>query len=250
MGSFLQNLRFALRTLGKNPAFTLVIIVTLGLGIGANTAIFSVVYSALLRPLPYRDPDKLLTLGESRLQHDNSTEGAQVSYPDYLDWRRMAKSLQSLAGYSGDGFTLAASGEPKLTLATQVTPSFFSTLGVKPILGRDFLDGEVQPDGPHVAILSYAFWRSEFGADPNIVGRVIHLNGKPATIVGVLPRNFEFAPANSAPLWVPIHQNGDPITRRSLRWLNIIGRLAPGVSPDTARAEMESITAQLVRDYP
>jgi predicted permease len=250
MGFFRQYFRFALRTLGKNPAFTFIVIVTLALGIGANTAIFSVVYSALLRPLPYREPGKLFSLGESRLQYDVTTLGAQVSYPDFLDWRRMAKSIQSFAGYSGDGFTFAGAGEPKLTLATQVTPNFFSTLGVKPALGRDFLDDEMRPDGPPVAILSYSFWRTEFGADPNIVGRVIRLDGKPATIVGVLPRNFQFAPTNSAPLWVPIHQSGDPITRRSLRWLNAIGRLAPSVSPDQLRAEMESVTAQLVSAYP
>jgi putative ABC transport system permease protein len=250
MGSFLQNLRFALRTLGKNPAFTFVVIVTLALGIGANTAIFSVVYSALLRPLPYREPGKLFSLGESRLQYDTTTLTAQVSYPDFLDWRRMAKSIQSFAGYGGDGFTFAAGGESKLTLAAQVTPNFFSTLGVKPALGRDFLDDEMRPDGPPVAIISYPFWRTEFGADPNVLGRVIHLNGKPATIIGVLPHNFQFAPTNSAPLWVPIHQTGDPITRRSLRWLNAIGRLAPDASSDQLRAEMVSINAQLVSAYP
>lgn len=250
MGNFPQYVRYALRNLAKSPAFTLVVIATLALGIGANTAIFSVVYSALLRPLPYREPGKLVSPGESRLQYDDTTLGAQVSYPDFLDWRRMAKGIQSFAGYSGDGFTFAAGGEAKLTLATQVTPNFFSTLGVKPALGRDFLDDEMRPDDPPVAILSYSFWRTEFGADPNILGRVIHLDGKPATIVGVLPQNFQFAPTNSVPLWVPIHQTGDPITRRSLRWLSVIGRLASGVSPDVARAEMESITAQLVRAYP
>jgi predicted permease len=250
MGSLQQNLRFALRTLGKNPAFTAVIVVTLALGIGANTAIFSVVHSALLRPLPYHDPDRLFILGESRLQYDVSVQGVEASYPDYLDWRRMSKDVQSLAGYSADGFTIATGGEPKLTQATQVTPSFFSTLGVRPILGRDFLDDDQQPSGPHVALLSYSFWQTEFGADPKIVGRVIRLDGKPATLIGVLPRKFEFAPASDSPLWVPIHQDGDPITRRSLRWLNIIGRLAPGVSPDRARAEMEGITAQLVSAYP
>jgi predicted permease len=250
MGNFSQYVRYALRNLAKSPAFTLVVIATLALGIGANTAIFSVVYSALLRPMPYREPGKLFSLGESRLQYDVTTLGAQVSYPDFLDWRRMAKSIQSFAGYSGDGFTFAGAGEPKLTLATQVTPNFFSTLGVKPALGRDFLDDEMRPDGPPVAILSYSFWRTEFGADPNILGRVIHLDGKPATIVGVLPRDFQFAPTNSSPLWVPIHQTGDPITRRSLRWLYALGRLAPDVSPDQVRAEMEGITAQLVSAYP
>jgi putative ABC transport system permease protein len=250
MGTLTQNLRYAIRLLGNNPGFALVVVLTLALGIGANTAIFSVVYSALLRPLPYREPSKLFHLGESRIQNDNSTNGAQASYPDYLDWKRTAKTVESFAAYSGDAFTLAANGEPKNTFAAQVTPSFFSTLGVKPALGRDFLENEMQSDGPHVTILTDAFWRIEFGGDANIIGRVIHLDGKPASVVGVLPRDFEFAPANSAPLWVPIHQTGDPITRRSLRWLSVFGRLAPGVSPDQVRAEMQGINAQLAREYP
>jgi putative ABC transport system permease protein len=251
MGTLSQNLRYAIRTFANNPGFALVVVLTLALGIGANTAIFSVVYSALLRPLPYREPSKLFHLGESRTQSDNSTTGAQASYPDYLDWKRTSETIQSFAGYSGDAFTFSANGEPKNTFAAQVTPSFFSTLGVRPALGRDFLENEMQvEDDPHVTILTDAFWRIEFGGDPNIVGRVIHLNGKPVTIVGVLPRDFEFAPANSAPLWVPIHQTGDPITRRSLRWLSVFGRLAPAASPDQVRAEMQGINAQLAREYP
>ena len=251
MGTFAQNLRYAIRTLRNNPGFALVVVLTLALGIGANTAIFSVVYSALLRPLPYREPGKLFHFGESRIQNDNSTNGAQASYPDYLDWKRTAKSVQSFAGYSGDAFTFSANGEPKNTFALQVTPNFFSTLGVRPALGRDFLENEMQvEDDPHVTILTDAFWRTEFGADPDIVGRIIHLNGKPVTIVGVLPRDFEFAPAGNAQLWVPIHQTGDPITRRSLRWLSVFGRLAPGFSPDQARAEMQGINAQLATQYP
>src|SRR5205807_2639895 len=250
MGALRQNLRYGMRTLWSSPGFTLVVVLTLALGIGANTAIFSVVYSALLHPLPYRDPGKLFHLGESRNQYDDRTAGAQASYPDYLDWKRTAKGIQSFAAYSGDAFTLTANGEPKNIFAAQVTPSFFSTLGVKPALGRDFIEGEMQSDGPRVTILTDAFWRAEFGADPNVVGRIVHLDGKPVTIVGVLPRDFEFAPARSSPLWVPIHQSGDPITRRSLRWLSVFGRLAPGVSPDQARGEMQSINAQLSREYP
>jgi putative ABC transport system permease protein len=250
MSTLMQNLRYAVRALWNSPGFAMVVVLTLALGIGANTAIFSVVYSALLRPLPYREAGKLLHVGETRSQLDNSLGGAQASYPDYLDWKHTAKSIQSFAGYSGDAFTLAANGEPKNTFAAQVTPNFFSTLGVKLALGRDFVEDEMQSDGPHVTILTDGFWRTEFGADPKIVGRVIHLDGKPATIIGVLPREFEFAPANSAPVWVPIHQSGDPITRRSLRWLTVFGRLAPGFSPEEARAEMEGINAQLSRAYP
>jgi putative ABC transport system permease protein len=250
MGTVKQNLRYAIRSFSNSPGFTLVVVLTLALGIGANTAIFSVVYSALLRPLPYREAGKLFHLGESRNQFDTATDGAQASYPDYLDWKHAAKSIQAFAAYSGDAFTFAANAEPNNIFAAQVTPSFFSTLGVTPALGRDFREDEMQSDGPHVTILTDGLWRTEFAADPNVIGRVVHMDGKPVTVVGVLPRGFEFAPANSAPLWVPIHQSGDTITRRSLRWLGVFGRIAPGVSPDQVRAEMENINARLSRQYP
>ena len=192
----MQNLRYAVRTLLKNPGFTVIAVLTLALGIGANAAIFSVVYSALLRSLPYKDPGKLVTLAEGRGQAGG--QAFDVSYPDFLDWRRMAKSYQALAGFGGDGFTLTGNGDPKNVSAVQVTTNLLSTLGVKPLLGRDFVDGEEKPDGPHVALLTYGFWRSEFGGDPGIVGRTIRLDNKPATVVGVLPREFEFAPGRSA----------------------------------------------------
>ena len=250
MSSILQNLRYAVRLLSKSPGFTLVVVLTLALGIGANTAIFSVVYAALLRPLPYRDPAHLLFLGENRSQLDTRLDIMQVSYPDFQDWKKRSKTVQSFAGFGGDAFTLSAGEEPKNTFGAQVTPNFFSTLGVTPVLGRDFVDGEDQSDGPHVAILSDALWRSEFGADRNVIGRVIHLDGKPATIVGVLPRSFEFAPANSAPIWVPLHITGDLVTRRSLRWFSAIGRIAPGASASQVRAEMTGINAQLSAEHP
>jgi putative ABC transport system permease protein len=244
-----QNLLHAARFLRKSPGFTFVVVLTLALGIGANTAIFSVVYSALLRPLPYQRPSELLFLGESRDEHPK-LDMIQTSYPDFRDWKQASKMFQSLAAYGSDGFTIEAGGEPKLTLAARVTPNFFATLGVKPAMGRDFLESEEQPDGPNVAIVSDAYWRSEFGANPNVVGTLIRLDGKPVTVVGVLPRDFEFAPMRSAPVWVPMHAPGDLGTRRSLRWLGAIGRLAPGVSPDQARAEMTGINAQLARAYP
>jgi len=249
MSSILQNLRYTVRLLSKSPGFTLVVVLTLALGIGANTAIFSVVYAALLRPLPYRDPARLLFLGEDRSQLDQRLD-IKASYPDFQDWKKRSKTIQSFAGFGGDAFTLSTGDEPRNTFAAQVTPNFFSTLGVTPVLGRDFADGEDQPDGPHVAILSDALWRSEFGADRNVVGRVVHLDGKPATIIGVLPRNFEFAPANSAPIWVPLHITGDLVTRRSLRWFTVIGRIALGFTAEQVRAEMTGINAQLAAEYP
>ncbi|MGH9745826.1 MAG: ABC transporter permease [Candidatus Acidiferrales bacterium] len=246
-----QQVRYAARMMANNVGFTAVAVLTLALGIGANTAIFSIVYSTLLRGLPYHDAGRLVTLAEGRQQ--TSGVGALTivsSHPDFLDWRRTAKSYQSLAGYGGDGFTLTGNGDPKSVNAVQVTSNFLSMLGVKPMLGRDFVDGEEQADGPHVVLLKYSFWRSEFGGDPGIVGRTIRLDSKPATVIGILPREFEFAPSRSAPLWVPLHLSPDMDTRRSLRWMQVIGRLAPGVSFQQARAEMDGITAQLAREYP
>lgn len=250
MNTLWQNLRFGLRLLAKSPGFTLVTVLTLALGIGANTAIFSVVYSALLRPLPYYQPERLITMGEGRLQSKDNDAGSQnSSNPDFLDWQKMAKSFQSLTAYSFDVFTLTGNGEPKNVFATQVKTNFFPTLGVRPLLGRGFLDGEDVPDGPHVAMLTYGYWQSDFGGDPGAIGRTIQLDGKPATIVGVLPRDFQFSPATN-PVWVPLHPGPDSERRRSLRWLNVVGRVVPGVSMKQARAEMDGITSQLAREYP
>ena len=184
----MRNLRYGLRVLRNNPGFTAVAVLTLALGIGANAAIFSIVYAALLRPLPYRQPDRLLTLGEVRSQQFTSdADVADTSNPDFLDWKRMAKSFESLCAFSGDAFILQAGGDPRNIFAAQVTPNFFSTLGVKPAFGRDFAGGDLQMHTPQVAILGAKLWRSQFSADPGVVGRIIHLDGKPVTVVGVLP---------------------------------------------------------------
>jgi putative ABC transport system permease protein len=236
--------------LAKSPGFTVVTVLTLALGIGANTAIFSVVYAALLRPLPYNQPDRLITIGEGRLEKkEGFAQASNSSNPDFLDWQKRAKSFQSLTAYSFDAFTMTGNGEPKNVFGTQVKANFFSTLGLKPFLGRTFVDGEDVADGPHVAILTYAYWQSDFGGDRGVIGRTISLDGKPATIVGVLPADFQFSPASN-PLWIPLHPGNDAATRRSLRWLSTIGRLAPGVSLKQAQAEMDGITAQLAREYP
>ena len=250
MGKLTQDFRYGVRMLRKSRGFTTVAVVTLALAIGANTAIFSVLYPALLRPLPYRQPDKLVTLGENRRQSDCCAFTS--SYPDYLDWKRSAKSFESLAGFSSDGFTLTGTGDPKMVFGAMATSNFFSTLGVRPLLGRDFVADDELPEGsgPAVAIISYSFWRSDFSADPGVIGRTIRLDNKAITVVGVLPREFEFAPAGSSPLWVPLHTNGYTGTARNARWLEVIGRLALGVGIEQARAEMQGITAQLAQQYP
>ncbi len=255
--TLVQDLRYGLRQLRRNPGFTAVAVLTLALGIGANTAIFSVVYAALLRPPPYSQPNRLITLTEVR----SSQEQYWVaSYPDYLDWTKQSKAFQSLGGFALDGFVIRASGEPQLLIGAMATTNFFSLLGVKPVLGRGFVAGDAivssteAPAPPMVALLTYSFWRTHYGGDPRVIGRTMALdtaNGSSsATIIGVLPRDFEFAPAGNAPIWVPLHINGDLATRRSLRWMRVIGRLAAGASPEQARTEMNAITARLAAAYP
>jgi len=236
--------------LRKNPGYTAVAIITLALAIGANTAIFSVVYPVLLRPLPFRDAERLVTIGEGR--HQVGCCSYLASYPDFLDWKRSAKSFQSLAGYAPDAFTITGNGDPKTMFCAMVTTNFFSTLGVSPALGRDFAAGEDLPEGsgPTVALLSYSYWHSDFSGDPKIVGRVLRLDGKPVTVIGVLPRSFELGPAGIVPIWVPLHLNLYETTARSGRWLNVIARLNSGVTLEQARAEMEAINAQLAGEYP
>jgi putative ABC transport system permease protein len=251
MNALWKNVRYGMRVLAKSPGFTVVAVLTLALGIGANAAIFSVVYSALLRPLPYYQPDRLVTLGEGRIQtRDNDQASRNSSHPDFVDWQKSTKSFASLTAYDFDTFTLAGNGEPKSVFAIQAMPNFFATLGVKPLLGRAFVDGEDVSDGPHVVMLTYGYWRSDFGGDPQVIGRTITLDNKPVTIVGVLPRSFQFAPSNDFPLWVPMHPSQDLLTRRNLRWMNVFARLAPGVTMAQAQAEMDGITAQLAREYP
>ncbi|MGC2088299.1 MAG: ABC transporter permease [Candidatus Acidiferrales bacterium] len=251
MNNLLQDIRYALRILAKAPAFTAIAILTLALGIGANTAIFSVVYAALLRPLPYSQANRLITLSEIRDAKDTYWDS---SYPDYQDWTKQSKTFQAIAGFSNDGFVFRGGGEPQLLVGGQATTNFFSMLGVKPILGRDFpAEDDISATEPKVALLTYGFWRKQFGGDPNIVGRSIQLDNASVTVIGVLPRSFEFAPTGNTQVWVPLHLGGDfkdLAQRRSLRWLRVIGRLAPGVTFAQARAEMNAIGARLAAAYP
>lgn len=252
--ALIQDVSFGFRMLRKSPGFAVVAALTLALGIGANTAVFSVVYAALLRPLPYTQPDRLIAMGEVRDQKESSIQSAapylDVSYPDYLDWKGQTKAFQSLAGFGGDTFMLHGAGETQLVFGAEVTPNFFSTLGVKPFLGRDFAAGDDISSGPAVVILGYGLWAREYAADPHIVGRSIQLGAKSVRVVGVLPREFEFAPQGTAEMWAPMHLGKNMETRRNLRWMTVIGRLASGVAPEQALAEMKLTNANLAAAYP
>ena len=248
MAALFHDLRYAFRMLLKGPGFTAVAVLTLALGIGANTAIFSVVNAALLRPLPYAQPERLITLGETRQQ--STYPFPNTSHPDFLDWKQESKSFDSIAGYGYDNVTLLGNGSPENIDVSRVTSNFFATLGTPPVLGRDFLPGEDEKDGAKVVILTNAFWKGHFGGNPGVLGQTMRLNGIGHTIVGVLPANFEFAPAGNPQIWLPLSMNEDLDTRRSLRWMRIIGRLRPGVSFAQATSEMQAINAGLAKAHP
>ncbi len=248
MNALLQDIRFSLRMLAKNPGFTAVAVLTLGLGIGATTAIFSIVYGVLLRPLPYRDSSSLVVLNESTPK----VGIVSVSYPNFLDWRQQSHSFSQMAAVHEVGFDLAGVTQPEAIDGDAVSPNYLSLLGVRPILGRDFDASEEQSGTAPVAILSYALWQSHLGGDPNVIGRTITLDGHSVAIVGVLPANFRALDKTDVlePIGVWATQDSDATDRGSRGDTIAIGRLAPGVTLAQARAEMEGVEARLVAAYP
>ncbi len=201
LDNLLRDLKFALRQMVKNPAFAVTAILVLALGIGASVAIFAFVDAALLQPLPYANPARLMSVNESSAE----SPVWPLSYPDFLDWQRLNRSFTSLAIYSGRGFLLHGASGVEPVQGERVSGSFFRTLGVRPILGRDFNPGEDRLNGPDVAILSYGTWLRRFGARRDVVGQTADLDDQPYTIIGVLPRTFSFAPSGGAEFWVPIN---------------------------------------------
>ena len=245
----LQDIRFGLRMLRKNPGFTAVAVLTLALGIGANAAVFSVVYAVLLRPLPYKDPSSLIVLNETTPMVGT----VSVSYPNFLDWRNQSRTFSEMSAIRGVGFNLAGVTQPENISGDAVSPNFLSMMGVRPFLGRDFDASEEKAGTPPVILLSYSLWQSHFGGDPNIVGRTIKLDDRSFTIVGVLPSNYRSLDKTDVmlPIGVWITDNSEDAKERGARGdLGVIGRLATGVSLTKARAEMEGIAARLAMEYP
>jgi predicted permease len=240
-----QDLRFALRQCTNNPGFALTAILILALGMGVSVAIFGFVDAALLQPLPYANPGRLMSVNE------NSVESPRwpLSYPDYLDWQRLNKSFSSLDVYSGAGYLLSASSGAEPVQAERVSGGFFQTLGVHPMLGRDFYPGEDRPGGPNVVLLSYGAWLHRFGARRDAVGQTVDLDGKAFTIVGVLPRAFSFAPSGNAEFWVPLNSFSPHEKMRTFYEFMGIGRLREGVTIQAGLAEMSAIAKQLQRQY-
>jgi putative ABC transport system permease protein len=247
MQALWQDLRYGARLLLKHPAFTLIAVITLALGIGGNTAIFTVVNAALLRSLPYQEPERLIYLRETTPQ--KSFPRREASYPDFLDWRQN-QSFSGMAAYAGGGgFTLMGSDGPERIMAGRVTGNFFAVLGVEPLLGRLFREDEDQPNAERVVTLSYGFWQRRFGGDPKVVGQTLNLSGDAYTIVGVLPPTFQFAPRGTVEVWAPWRPNDAQLTRRFMHWVNVIARLKPGVSEAQAQAEMQTIAGRIAQDH-
>jgi len=250
--TLMQDIRYGIRTLKKQPAFTCVVVLTLALGIGVNTAIFSVVNAVLLRPLPFPHSDQLVTvtMANPRLGGDNMP----LSVADFLDWRAQNQVFQDLAAYTDNWFSLTGDGEPQRLKGVWVTAGFFSTLGAAPLFGRTFSAGEDAADREPLVILSQRTWQQSFGSDPQIVGKAITLNGRSRTVVGVMPHSFTFPSADehSLPgdvdLWIshPL----PPPTRRGPYYLRGIARLKPDASLQQAQSELNNIGIRIRQDNP
>jgi len=244
----LNDLRYASRSLLRQPTFTAVAVLTLVLGIGTNTAIFSVIKAVLLNPLPYDDPSRLVVVWEQN-PDGNRDLVAQLTY---VDWRTQTHSLESLAAFRQLRYAFAGAGDPLDVPSVRATPNLFTLLRANALLGRTFTADEGEPGKDHVAILSRAFWQRHFGGSPGILGRTIQLDAQPYTVVGVMAGEFDFPPSGSVDVWTPLSFDPNDAHGRSrkARQLNVVGRLAPGVSLDQAQREMTLIASRLATTYP
>jgi putative ABC transport system permease protein len=246
MQTLWQDLRYGARMLLKKPGFTLIAVITLALGIGANTAIFSVVNAVILRPLPFYEPERLAMLWGTSTR---ASEQQPASFDDFYDFQRQAHTFSGLAAASPQwSFVLAGGGEPEQLFGQYISSHLCALLGAQPMLGRAFLPEEDRAGGARVALLSHQLWQRYYAADPNIVGKTINLDGRSTTVVGVMPPGFQFLEA--AELWLPLAQNPFLTRGRAVRLLNVIGRLKPGVTLQQASAEMTTTTRNLATQYP
>jgi macrolide transport system ATP-binding/permease protein len=246
MENVLQDVRYALRQLRKSPGFAVTAILILAIGIGASTAIFGFVDAALIRPLPYAHPERLVDVNESAAVFPRSN----LSYPDFLDWKRLNEVFSSFDAYNQSGYLLRTASGSEPVPAVRVSSGFFRTLGVSPIIGRDFRDGEDQVQAPQTAILSYRTWQKRFGGRKNVVGETVSLSDVTFTIVGVLPQSFQFAPQGDSEFWTTLRAEGQCITSRGCHGLYGIGRLKDGITVEAALANMKAIARQLEIQYP
>src|ERR1700722_2316112 len=251
MRTLWQDLRYGLRVLAKSPGFAAVAVLTLALGIGANTAIFSIVNGVLLNPLPFPHPQELTILYE----HTANFERFSISYPNFLDWQRTNSSFASMAAYRHEDFNITGSGDPERVRGGMVSAEFFPTLGVKPLLGCLFVRDEDALGAAPVALLAEGFWQRRFGSARDVIGKQIIMNGDAYTIVGVIPASFHFRVFNFGGIkdvYVPVGQSKDTLFyhRDAHQGMDALGRLKPGVSRKAAQADMAQITGNLAAAYP
>jgi predicted permease len=243
-----QDARFAWRALRRRPGFAAAVLLTLALGLGATGAIFAAADAALLRPLPYAEPDALVHLWRTHARALDAK--GDLSYPDFLDLRERAGAFAGLAGYHSNRVVLGAGDRPQVLWAGKTTANFFAVLGARPAAGRFFAEGEDATGAPRVAVLSHALWTRQFAGDPGVVGRSVRLDGAPYTVVGVLPPHFQFAPVGAADVWVPFDRPADWRERRSMSWFRVVARLKAGVTPASAGRELDALAATLSREHP
>ena len=246
MYTLFTDLRYALRMLLKNPGFTLVAMITLALGIGGNTAIFSIVDAVLIRPLPYHEPDRLVAISEF---HRGQGREISVSWWNFRDWRDQNQVFEQISAVQGASFILTEMGEPERIVGLNVSASFFATLRSQPALGRDFLSEDDAVGANRTVIISHALWQRRFSSDPAALGKTIELNSRPYTVIGVLPSDFRFF--FESDIFAPIGLNGDEMGGRGNHpGMYVVARLKSGITIERARADMDAIAARLEKQYP
>lgn len=247
VADLMHDLRYAARLQRKNPGFTIVAVIALALGIGANTAIFSVVNTILLRPLPYKDPERLVMVWEDATRHGYPRDTPAAA--NFVDWRDQNQVFEGMAAIDDMSFNLTGSGDPERLEGRSVSANLFPLLGVEPQLGRVFTTAEDQPGAQRVVLLSYALWQRRFGGDPGIVGKSLTLNAESHVVVGVMPARFQF-PSSDDQAWVPMALTQQEAGNRNRHYLQVVARLKPGVSLAQAQSEMSTIAARLQQQYP
>jgi putative ABC transport system permease protein len=243
----LHDIRFAIRSFAKSPGFTAVAVLALALGIGANAALFSVINTVLLRPLPYRQPQQLVRIFETFLP----SGWGSVSLPNYQDWRQQNHVFDRLEAFSTGSMNLQGEANPERIPSVVATAGLFDMLGAPPMQGRTFLPDEDLPGKPEVAVISERLWKRRFAGDPKLLGSTINLDGKPTTVVGIMPASFEFPPGNpERTLWVPMQLPPSLKLERGSHWLAVVGRLKSGQSLESAAADMKPIAAHIAEQFP
>ncbi len=245
MHDLLKDLRFAARALAKSPALSLAALVALALGIGANTAIFSVVNTVLIEPMPYPDPERLVLLLDAN--PEAGVPRFSASPPNFADWRAQSRSFEGMAAFTRASLSLTGDAEPERIDGVRATAGFFATLGVEPALGRGFRPAEDRPGGDKVVVLGHELWQRRYAGDRSVLGSAIRIDGEPHTVVGIMPERFSFP--REMELWLPLALAITP-EQRGGHWLGVVARLEEGVAIERAQAEMQSIAQRLEQQYP